>query len=158
MTNDGFQVLNKSLLISHCNIKIQTTHIVFAVFNKNRLSSRHLSLYHIHSHILRKSVCWENNILISQSNILLCNWHWNLQKNSAFKNIVFDERLTSFCLICQILLSCFPTTGILPRIRFRRSVFDYLYLLLHISSCGCIVFPHPIDFHDSPDRILKVKL
>ena len=125
---------------------------------KDRLSSRHLSLYHIHSHILRKSVCWENNILISQSNILLCNWHWNLQKNSAFENIVFEERLTSFCLICQILLSCFPTTGILPRIRFRRSVFDYLYLLLHISSCDCIVFLHPIDFHDSPDRILKVKL
>ena len=147
MTNDGFQVLNKSLLISHCNIKIQSTHIVFAVFNKDRLSSRHLSLYHIHSHILRKSVCWENNTLISEPS-----------KNSAFEIIVFYESLTSFCLIRQILLSCFPTTGILPRIRFRRSVFDYLYLLLHISSCDCIVFLHPIDFHDSPDRILKVKL
>ena len=58
---------------------------------KDRLSSRHLSLYHIHSHIWRKSVSWENNILISQSNILLCNWHKNLQKFFLFEYCIWWE-------------------------------------------------------------------
>ena len=54
--------------------------ILYSPFvTKDRLSSRHLSLYHIHSHIYRYSFCLENNTVELQSNIFFCKWRGNLQ-------------------------------------------------------------------------------
>ena len=118
-------------------ISLYWYHIVTSKYNlyilylpfltKDRLSSRHLSLYHIHSHILRKSVWWENNILKSQSNILLCNWPWSLQKNSSCLNIVFDERLTSFVWYAKSFWVVSPLL-----VSFHGFGFDDLYLTTYI--------------------------